>query len=351
MAQKKETLPLLLSFLLTAGLLGTGIWWLTQKSGLNLGFSLPNPMNPSSSASVAPSQLNGSDFRSVANVPSGLFNYGGSTTWAPIRLIADPVIQATRPEFRLRYVHPFNRPPGSGTGIRMLLDDQLMFSQSSRPLSDKEFQEAARRGFKLKQIPVGIDGIAIAAHPNLKIAGLTVSQLANIYLGKVKNWQEVGGANLAILPLARIATAGGTPEFFVNEILNKQPYGTNIQLMQTTTEALRLVAKTPGSIYYASAPEVVPQCQVKALAIGRSPDTLTLPYIEPLVPVAGCPARRNQLNVTAFQSGAYPITRNLYVIVKQNGGIDQQAGEAYANLLLTAQGQALIAQAGYVRLR
>jgi phosphate transport system substrate-binding protein len=363
MAKKNETLPLLLAFLLTTSLTGAGVWWLTQKSGLGLGF-LTNP-NPRASASSSPmppastspnagnspDQLNPLDFRSVANVPNGLFNYGGSTTWAPIRLIADQEIQKARPEFRLRYVHPFNSAPGSGTGIRMLLDDQLAFSQSSRPTSNKEFQEAERRGYKLKQIPVAIDGVAIAAHPELKVAGLTVSQVANIYLGKIKNWQEVGGPDLAILPLGRIPTAGGTPEFFVNEILNKQPYGTNVQLIKTTTEALRVVAKTPGSIYYASAPEVVPQCKVKALAIGRSLDTLTLPYVEPFVSPSECPARRNQLNAAAFQSGQYPITRNLYVIVKQNGGSDQQAGEAYANLLLTSRGQELIAQAGYVRLR
>jgi len=57
----------------------------------------------------------------VQNVPSGLFNYGGSTSWAPIRLAIDPVIQAARPEFRLRYVEPTSGSPSSGSGIRMLL--------------------------------------------------------------------------------------------------------------------------------------------------------------------------------------------------------------------------------------
>jgi phosphate transport system substrate-binding protein len=39
------------------------------------------------------------------------------------------------------------------------------------------------------------------------------------------------------------------------------------------------------------------------------------------------------------------------VVVKQDGQIDQQAGEAYANLLLTVQGQELIEKAGFVRIR
>jgi phosphate transport system substrate-binding protein len=38
------------------------------------------------------------------------------------------------------------------------------------------------------------------------------------------------------------------------------------------------------------------------------------------------------------------------VIVKQDGLIDQQAGEAYSNLLLTNEGQKLITKAGFVRI-
>lgn len=43
-----------------------------------------------------------------------------------------------------------------------------------------------------------------------------------------------------------------------------------------------------------------------------------------------------------FQSKQYPITRSLFVVVKQNGQVEQQAGVAYANFLLSNQGQELI---------
>jgi phosphate transport system substrate-binding protein len=45
------------------------------------------------------------------------------------------------------------------------------------------------------------------------------------------------------------------------------------------------------------------------------------------------------------------MTRNLLVIVKQNGQTDQQAGEVYANWLLTPPDQELIEKAGCVRIR
>ena len=122
-----------------------------------------------------------------------------------------------------------------------------------------------------------------------------------------------------------------------------------MQIVSTTTQALQKLAATPGGIYFASAPEVVPQCTVKPLAIGQLPGQFVPPYQEPLV--TNCPTRRNQLNIQAFQTGSYPITRNLFVVVKQNGGTEQQAGEAYANFLLSDQGQAAIAKAGFVRVR
>jgi phosphate transport system substrate-binding protein len=57
------------------------------------------------------------------------------------------------------------------------------------------------------------------------------------------------------------------------------------------------------------------------------------------------------LNSQDFRNGNYPITRNLFVIIKQNGQSDQQAGEVYANWLVTSQGQELIEKAGFVRIK
>lgn len=106
-----------------------------------------------------------------------------------------------------------------------------------------------------------------------------------------------------------------------------------------------------GGIYYASAPEVVPQCGIKSLPVGREVNQLIPAYQKPFVPLSQCPSKRNQLNSEAFRSGQYPITRRLFVIVKQNGQDDQLAGETYAKLLLTNQGQDLIAKTGFIRLR
>ncbi len=348
MSQKNEIPILVLSFLITGGLISGGFWWFTRTPNFNL-----NQANSGSTRQPQTSleQYSGKTFASIQNVPTGLFNYGGSTSWAPIRLVVDQALVAARPEFRLRYLEPNNAVPGSSTGIQALIDGQLAFAQSSRPVLDKELNRAQQRGFGLKQIPVAIDGLAVAVHPNLNIPGLTIDQLKSIYTGKISNWSQVGGPNLPIKPYSRRNTDGGTVELFVQDILGGQPFGSPVEFVSTTTQALQKLASNPGGIYYASAPEVVPQCSIRALPLGRMQGQYIAPYQEPFVLPAECPGKRNKLNIEAFQLGKYPITRNLFVVVKQTGQIDQQAGVTYADLLLTEQGQELIAQAGFVKIR
>lgn len=353
MSQKNETPALVLSLLITAALLAGGFWWFTQRfaprssGGINVGQS--SPPSQSGSSPNASQQGGATNFSQVQNLPSGLFSYGGSTSWAPIRLSVDSALQAARSEFRLRYVDPVGSAPSSGAGIKMLLDGQIAFAQSSRPITDQEYQQAQQRGFALKQIPVAIDGLAVAVNPSLNISGLTLDQLKGIYSGQITNWQAVGGPSLPITPFSRSTSSGGTVELFVETVLGGQPLANTVQIVSTTTQALRRLSASPGGIYFASAPEVVPQCEVKAVPIGRTAGQLVPPYQEPLV--NQCPNQRNQLNTQAFQDGSYPITRNLFVVVKQNGQTEQQAGEAYTNLLLTDEGQQAIAKAGFVRIR
>lgn len=359
MSQKNETPILILSLLITIGLIAGGWWWFNRNSGFNLNSLIKTqPSNSGSSTSNTPAvppisvpETSGTTFASVENVPTGLFNYGGSTSWAPIRESIDKKIQAARKDFRLRYVQPLNSIVGSSPGIKMLIDGQLAFAQSSRPLLDEELSRAKQRGFTLQQIPVAIDGLAVAVNPNIKVRGLTIDQLRSIYTGKITNWNQLGGANIPIKAYSRRISDGGTVELFVQDILGGQPMASTVEFVSTTTQALRKLASSPGGIYYASAPEVVPQCSIKPLPLGRTQGQYVAPYQEPFVLPSECPGLRNKLNIEAFQSGNYPITRNLFVVVKQNGQTEQQAGVAYANFLLTQQGQELITQTGFVKIR
>ena len=335
MSRKKETLPLLLYLIATISLMLVGSSFIIFIISSEITSTSPNSVTSCN----------------VPNLPQGIFSYGGSTTWATLRKDVDSVLEKICPQFVLRYIQPLFKDPGSGTGIQMLIDNQLAFIQSSRSIKLEETSQAQQKGFKLKEIIVAIDAIAIAVNHNLNIPGLTTAQLKDIYTGKVTNWQKLGGANLPIIPLSRSKEAGGTVDFFIEYVLNKDKFGNNVSYIGTTTEALRKIANTPGGIYYGSAPEIVPQCTIKSLPIGRTKEQFVTPYQQPEIAQSQCPNQRNQLNTENFRNGNYPITRNLFVIIKQNGQSDQQAGEAYANWLLTPQGQELIEKTGFVRIK
>ena len=318
----------------SAGLIGKGIWQLQQLS----------------STQTSKNGQNIPDFASVPNVATGVFNYGGSTAWAPLRLAVDSVIQSERPELQLRYVQQQKDLPGSSPGIQMLLAGQLAFVQSSRSLSSEEYELAKQKGLNLKQVPVAVDSIAVAVHPQLNIPGLTLEQLQAIYTGKIVNWRELGGADLAITAYSRPPSTGGMVDFFISKILQNQEFGSNVKFVSTTTQALRQIGNNPGGIYYGSAPAIVPQCTVKSLPLGRREDELVAPYQQPLVSASDCPQRRNKLNIKALRTAQYPLTYYLYVVFLQNEADKSQIGQTYANFLLTTQGQKLITKTGFIPL-
>lgn len=321
----------------------------TPKAGTNV--AQPNPTKPGTN--VTPSTLPPpiETFAKVPNVPSGKFSYSGTPAWEPIRTDVQPLMQAAWTPFQLRYTQPTNGRPNSRTVISMLLNNELAFAQSSRKITKEEYEQATIRGFTLKEIPVALDGIAVAVHPTLKIPGLTIAQLRDIYLGKVMNWKEVGGPDLLITVYSGRKGDGSTINFFIESVLGGENFGANIQFISSTREALQQLASNTGGIYYASAPEIVGRCDVKALPLGTQANVLVSPYKQPLIPWDCGQQQRNQINPQVFTTDQYPLSRPLTLIVKQNGKEEQRAGEAYSQLLLTNQGQELITKAGFIGVR
>ncbi|HEY9636580.1 MAG TPA: PstS family phosphate ABC transporter substrate-binding protein [Coleofasciculaceae cyanobacterium] len=282
------------------------------------------------------------------SVPSGeLFNYGGSSSWAIIRDRIDPVIKSAWSNLPGRYVPA----SGSGEAIEKLIQGKLTFAQSSRPLLKEEFESAKARGVFLEQKRVAIDAIAVAVNPKLQIPGLTVDQLRGIYIGKINNWKQVGGPNLPITAFSRPQKQVGTVDFFIYDVLRERPLSEKVKFVNSTAIGLQAVATTPGGIYYASALEIVPQCKIRPLPLGQKPGKFIAPYQGNRVPPELCPNQKNQVNETAFKTGEYPVTRQLFVITKNFKGKEndeEQAGRAYGDLLLTPKGQSMLQEAGFV---
>lgn len=323
---------------------------LTQQQ---LGVKTEKPKNdndepPGNNETPEPPVTNDRSLANVTNVPKGIFNYGGSTTFAPLR--SDKIVGAlnkVHPEFKLVYTEPLGgKKPGSGTGIEMLIEGDLVFSQSSRAVKDKEFERAKTRGFTIKQIPVAIDGIAFYVNPKLMdlgLKGITLEQARKIFTGQITNWEEVGGPNIQITAFSRNLKAGGTVDFFYEKVLQKQQLAENVREVRDTTDSIRKVARTPGGIGYATASEVVSQQTINPIALAKDTNS---DFVSP------CANEKcKSVNQEDFADGSYPLTRRLFVVVKQDNGLDQEAGNAYANMMLSDEGQNFVEEADFVPIR
>lgn len=321
--------------------LAVGIYGLHQASVSNSNYR--NPI------SWAKGSVDYKTLADVPNVPQGSFKYGGSTSFAPLR--SQNIIKAiakAHPQFKLFYTDPIPHKHGSGIGIEMLLAGKLSFAQSSRPLKESEILQAQKLGFTLKQIPIAIDGIAFYVNSQIPVSGLSLNQIRDIFTGKITNWKQLGGSNLPITPFTRNPQFSGTADFFKQKVLAKEELAPNVQQVETTTDSIRLVAKTPGGIGYATASEVIGQKSVDPMFLATiNPLPLSIVDNQDFVPPFNI-NNKNIVNMTAFANGSYPLTRPLFIIIKQNGKIDEQAGIAYTNLLSSKQGQQMIEQAGFV---
>ena len=325
-----------LANLLTAIILGCGYLLWRDWNRFNLSESVVEKVENSEIQPESQVQFY-QTMEEVPNVPAGLFNYGGATCFAALTKYGmNEAIANAHPEYLLRYTEPLNSKPGCSTGIEMLLDSELSFAQNGRPLQESEYAKANSRNLTLKQIPVAIDGIVFFVHPQLPIEGLSIDRLKNIFQGKITNWQQVGGPDLPIVAISQDPNVHIT----INSLLkNGEQLGEEVKIVRDYTTAMREVGNTPGSISYSSAAIARGQQTIKGLGLATSDTDYVPPFTED-----------GKVNLKAFRDNSYPLTRRLFVVVREDGTIEEIAGIAYANLLLTDEGQQIIEKAGFVPL-
>ena len=336
--------PLLLLLLITGGL---SLFWRRNSDSLRQATQDAVTETPATEGESTQTYESGLQLQEslseVTNVPQGAFFYGGAMASAGIRsqdILAQ--IEKAQPQFRLTYEDPLVVPPDSGTGIQMLIDGTISFAESFRPLKQSEYDLAQSRGFILKQVPIATSAIAFYVNPNLNLPGLSLEQVEQIYSGQITNWNQVGGPDLPIVPITQDPDARVSTSFLLQGLPGEQKkFGDNVRMVRDTTSAVRMVAQTPGAIGYGAQPLIANQGTIRPIGIAKrgSQD-----YIQPVL-------ESGEINKQVILDGSYPLIRRIFVILREDGEIDELAGRAYVNLLLSEEGQALINKAGYLPIR
>jgi len=241
----------------------------------------------------------------------------GSTTVLPIAQKGAEVFMKKNPSVRV-----FVSGSGSGTGIKAIIDGTTHIATSSREAKEKEVASAKEKGVMLTGHKVALDGIVPVVHPSMKIDNLTTEQLRDIYNGKIRKWNELGGPDRPISVVSR-DTSSGTYEVWEEKILKGDKVRPDALLVASNGQAVQTIAQNKFAIGY--------------IGIG---------YIEKSVKIL----KVNGKTATpeSVRDSSWPVSRPLFMYTngKPAGNIAK-----FMDFMLSADGQKVVNEVKYVSVK
>jgi phosphate transport system substrate-binding protein len=131
---------------------------------------------------------------------------------------------------------------GSGTGIEAVSNGSCDIGLASRALKSTETG--------LTATTIAIDGIAVIVNPGSGVTDLTLAQITDIFTGKITNWKDVGGADLAIACIGRESSSGTRDGF--ESVTGTADACVLAQELTSTGAVIEAVRGSANAIGYAS---------------------------------------------------------------------------------------------------
>ncbi|MFJ2487275.1 substrate-binding domain-containing protein [Pseudomonas sp. NPDC087639] len=218
---------------------------------------------------------------------------------------------------------------GSSTGFTALKAVAADLAASSRPIKDSELLSLQSLG-DLKspaaEQVIAIDGLAIILHPDNPLQQLDTEQLARIFAGEVKTWEDLGGHGGAIHLYAR-DDQSGTYDTFKELVLSRR--GKNLSSVakrfESSEQLSDAVSADPQGIGFIGLP-YVRQAKAVAIADGASQSMLPLSSL--------------------IATEDYPLSRRLFFYMPPNS--KNPWAKALAAFAQSRQGQAIVAANGFI---
>lgn len=204
---------------------------------------------------------------------------------------------------------------GSSAGVQAVLSGRADIGLSSRALTTAEEASGAAA------YVIAMDGIAVITDRDNPVTALTTKQLADIYTGQIRDWQELGGRKQPIVVAGREAGSGTRSAF--EELLGIEDRCYYANELDSEGAMLARIASTPGAVGYVSFD-----------VLNDTVHALSLDGVE-------AAAER-------VKTGSYPLCRSFLLVTK--GALEEQSRQVQEIFayLQTEEGGKLMRDAGLI---
>ena len=182
--------------------------------------------------------------------------------------------------------------------------------------SAEQMRYAEEKGVELVYVPVGLEAFVFFVNEQHPVDNLTVEQIRKIYACDYTNWSEVGGPNRIINPVTRLEGSGSQTAF--ESVMGGQKIGKK--------SPLAITGASIGFSFRYYMDGIVGNDTVKMISLNGV-----------------YPSAEN------IQNRTYPIVTQFYAIYRKDN--DNPNIPILIEWLLSDEGQRLIEETGYVRIK
>ncbi len=220
---------------------------------------------------------------------------------------------------------PVHEGRGNLLAPRALLDERCEMGSVSMPIGDADVDALRRKFGQIPvAVPVAVDALAVFAHSSADARPVSLSDLEILFHSAPAVWPE-GFPAKGSLHSFGLNSASDMYRFFKDKGLSGKRVSDRVTEVNGPLSLIDKVAQTPGAVGYAR--PVHGDNRVKIL-----------PLRGPLGPVL--PDKKS------IQSGAYPLSRYLYIYVRSDRL--GKSTRAFLEIVLSDRGQAGLPHFGLV---